>query len=630
MSSQIFLQNLRSGTTQVSIIIPIANNRTAANFVYRYLMNAPSFMEFILVYDEEDLSFLATVRRELKNFRNVRLVAIQCNVRSPGLARNIGFKHALGEWVAFWDCDDKINLERFISEFNDLSNSEADIVIWNFQKCIDIAGSKDSSVILHGSSIINVATNPGIWRMLFRRNVISGIKFTNLLWGEDLLYFCSLLGLEPTVTFRNEIFYEYTIGNPEQLTAQRVRAAHLDTAAQEVSRVLKEFEVANDELRQSLKIILMGIHMTQLKYSSLAALPGRVYCILRGSTNFGLLDRIKTFLMIIIVRKRQNIKTSNESLIVSLTGGLGNQLFQYAAGVYFSLKLNKKLYFEKEIGKPRVNELGVPSLFSLVDESQYPTFTFKRFRKVFRKLTNLMLRVSLNSEKTPVDKAIQVMTRLSILGFSHNFIPGIKDFRFIIPNELGFYEIVSWKRNLFIRGYFQTFKYLENKVLFEKIMDFKPNSFSLELMRLSKEMMSKRVLIVHVRLGDYLKLDEFGIPSVNYYLNAIREVLELSKIDEIWMFSDQPDLAGKMFESTDMTKIRIIENFSKDDSQILELMRYGSAYVIGNSSFAWWAAKLSYNADAIVMVPSPWFKKIKEPSFLIPPNWLRRDANFSK
>ena len=148
--------------------------------------------------------------------------------------------------------------------------------------------------------------------------------------------------------------------------------------------------------------------------------------------------------------------------------------------------------------------------------------------------------------------------------------------------------------------------------------------------KLRSELKNNQPICIHVRLGDYLKHDEFGIPSVNYYLNAIREVLGLSKIDEIWMFSDQPDLAGKMFESTDMTKIRIIENFSKDDSQILELMRYGSAYVIGNSSFAWWAAKLSYNADAIVIVPSPWFKKIMEPSFLIPPNWLRRDANFSK
>jgi hypothetical protein len=170
---------------------------------------------------------------------------------------------------------------------------------------------------------------------------------------------------------------------------------------------------------------------------------------------------------------------------------------------------------------------------------------------------------------------------------------------------------------------------LETAGLYEKIMEIKPISTSPELVLLSNEILSKKVLIVHVRLGDYLGLDDFGIPSADYYLGAINEASELSTIDEIWLFSDEPELAQKTFESAGVTKVRIIKNFSQDDSQMWELMRYGSAYVIGNSSFAWWAAKLSYKPNAIVICPSPWFKRIKEPRLLIPPNWLRRDAKFT-
>ena len=39
----------------------------------------------------------------------------------------------------------------------------------------------------------------------------------------------------------------------------------------------------------------------------------------------------------------------------------------------------------------------------------------------------------------------------------------------------------------------------------------------------------------------------------------------------------------------------------------LEKMRWGSGYVIGNSSFSWWGAFLSHTKNAPTVAPKPWF-----------------------
>lgn len=161
---------------------------------------------------------------------------------------------------------------------------------------------------------------------------------------------------------------------------------------------------------------------------------------------------------------------------------------------------------------------------------------------------------------------------------------------------------------LFVRGYFQSYKFIDCDKSLAHMMSLRPITYSHKLSELTKEIELKSVLIVHLRLTDYLDLEEFGIPSVKYYLNAINEVITLSSVEEIWLFSDQPDLAGEIFKTAGLPKIRVIDNLGLDDSEVWELMRCGSAYVIGNSSFAWWAAKLSYQQNAIVVCPNPWFK----------------------
>jgi hypothetical protein len=57
-------------------------------------------------------------------------------------------------------------------------------------------------------------------------------------------------------------------------------------------------------------------------------------------------------------------------------------------------------------------------------------------------------------------------------------------------------------------------------------------------------------------------------------------------------------------------------------------MRQGDAYIIGNSTYSWWAATLSHKEPKMVIAPSPWFAEMDEPRFLVPPEWQRVETEF--
>jgi hypothetical protein len=52
-------------------------------------------------------------------------------------------------------------------------------------------------------------------------------------------------------------------------------------------------------------------------------------------------------------------------------------------------------------------------------------------------------------------------------------------------------------------------------------------------------------------------------------------------------------------------------------------MRLGEAFVIPNSTFSWWAARLSESEQPPVAVPRKWFEFQENPIDLFPEEWLR-------
>jgi hypothetical protein len=182
-------------------------------------------------------------------------------------------------------------------------------------------------------------------------------------------------------------------------------------------------------------------------------------------------------------------------------------------------------------------------------------------------------------------------------------------------------SVLNKNANNFL-GYFQTSQ--DINPYFER--DLKLLAPSATYLEHHRELIDLQSLVVHVRLGDYAQEKYFGTPSREYFARSIEELWENGDYLRICLFSNDLATAKSYVPSHLLRYVWMQKQGEISDAETLDLMRYGSGYVISNSSFSWWAARLSYNSRSRVICPKPWFKNKAEPNMLIPRHWERRDS----
>jgi hypothetical protein len=135
-------------------------------------------------------------------------------------------------------------------------------------------------------------------------------------------------------------------------------------------------------------------------------------------------------------------------------------------------------------------------------------------------------------------------------------------------------------------------------------------------------------IVMHVRLTDYVVDDQQKMIPPEYYEKGLSLAVREFPESPIWLFSDDPETALTYFPDQFRHKLDFVNDPKKNsDWDELQLMSAGCAYVIPNSTFGYWAARLS-NAS-LVVCPRPWFKGYllsKEITYLDFPNhWTQVD-----
>jgi hypothetical protein len=149
------------------------------------------------------------------------------------------------------------------------------------------------------------------------------------------------------------------------------------------------------------------------------------------------------------------------------------------------------------------------------------------------------------------------------------------------------------------------------------------------LTKILEEASESSPISVHVRRGDYEShKDSFGLLSGEYFSEAIQVARSISPNSPIWVFSDEIDKAKTILTESNITVNRWFgEQSGLTDAETLWLMSKTSAIVLSNSSFSWWAAKLNPESK-VTIAPQPWFKNLREPDYLVPPEWVRIGSNW--
>lgn len=285
---------------------------------------------------------------------------------------------------------------------------------------------------------------------------------------------------------------------------------------------------------------------------------------------------------------------ASDIVVARLSGGLGNQLFQYAAAC----------------GIAHVSG-GVPAL----DLSSLSSRG--RTDQVFD-------RAILRFDGTTLDPEFRVASvpqqgRLGCLGIdggirlpvyrenSYEFDPAVK----------------SIEGGAYLYGFWQSWKYF-SEIADELRVRLKSALLSgLDTDSVVQAIGACQSVAVHVRRGDYLDpnmLDHFGVCEPAYYAGAMDLMRDRVANPRFFIFSDDPDWARAHFGASDVT---VVSSAARDARADLAAMASCRSHILANSSFSWWGAWLGAGDDSIVIAPMPWYTESPRVSDLIPAHWIR-------
>ena len=175
----------------------------------------------------------------------------------------------------------------------------------------------------------------------------------------------------------------------------------------------------------------------------------------------------------------------------------------------------------------------------------------------------------------------------------------------ILEENLGFNpKYLSPGRPSTMVGFWQSEKYFEDiadKV--RQIFRFKEPSPTGPASRLITEVQRAPSAFIHVRRQDYVNLQYYhGMPSLEYYQKAIELIRSIDPDVKIYVFSDDRQWCRENFSSD----FYVVDGTDKyEDLQLMSLCKHA---VIANSSFSWWGAWLGdAQSDRVVVAPEKWF-----------------------
>ena len=287
-------------------------------------------------------------------------------------------------------------------------------------------------------------------------------------------------------------------------------------------------------------------------------------------------------------------------IIVEMSGGLGNQMFQYALYKAMLSKGN-----EATIDKSIYRDIDHKES---VDLDKFPNVSYV---EADRKLSSTLRGYGYND---------------SILDKIRNKLNKSKRNLYHEDLDKGYQPEIFKFDNVYLNGYWQCEKYfreirqeITNDFIFpcEKTDDSK-------IIGLVNEIEHCNSVCVHIRRGDYLRSDLVGlyggICTDEYYKKAIDYIREHVDNPIFYFFSNDMDWVRDNFVSDDYHYVN--EDGAYDGMTDMYLMTKCRHNIVANSSFSWWGAWLGAQNDKIVVCPNRWVNT-HEVTDIICDGWVR-------
>lgn len=280
--------------------------------------------------------------------------------------------------------------------------------------------------------------------------------------------------------------------------------------------------------------------------------------------------------------------------IINIIGGLGNQMFQYA----FALAIKQ----------------ANPSEKVFIDTQHFRYLFFKKY-----KTSNLHNGYELDRIFPNLDIQVAgVRQLLKVTLYIPNFFIS-RIARKVFPKRKTEYiaplhesqtfrpELLTLEGDIYYEGYWQAADYFSNcKQQIRKVFSHpEPNEYNRKMI---EAITSTSSVGIHIRRGDYLLSSRYmGICEKKYYQEAIKIIMSDNKPYSFFIFSNDIEWCKSnilpLIGNSSVTFV--LDNIGKNSCWDMFLMTYCQDLIIANSSFSWWGAFLSNNANRII-APYPW------------------------
>jgi hypothetical protein len=279
-------------------------------------------------------------------------------------------------------------------------------------------------------------------------------------------------------------------------------------------------------------------------------------------------------------------------IIIKISSGLGNQLFQYALYLNFKMK-NKDCKFDTSFFKSNFNEGRALEL---------------------NHIFNIVIDEATNEEVVSYKHKSKIINFL----FNKNYIKkvGLDSYKYF--NE------ILYQSDCYLDGYWQNIGYLENIYSdLKKNLVFSEKFDNLRGINLDyyKAINQSNSVSIHIRRGDYFGHKLLGdVVTLDYYNNSIDYMNIKITNPHYFIFSDDIKWCEENLKVKNCTYIN--SNSINSHHYDFYLMSRCKNNIIANSSFSWWAAWLNPNPNKIVITPKKWIKPNVNYINFLPNEWI--------